>query len=115
MSQDCIFCRIIAGDIPSKKAHEDEVVVAFHDINPQAPTHIVIIPRKHVSSLDALVPEEDGAIGHLVRVAAQIARNEGIAGSGYRLVANCGSAAGQSVDHVHFHLLGGRAMRWPPG
>jgi len=112
---DCIFCRIIAGEIPSERVHEDEVVVAFRDINPQAPTHIVIIPRKHVPSLDHIVDQDDIILGHIVRIAARIARSEGIAEGGYRLVANCGAAAGQSVDHVHFHLLGGRQMEWPPG
>jgi len=112
---DCIFCKIISGEIPSEKVHEDEVVVAFRDINPQAPTHIVIIPRKHVPSLDDLVAQDDSVMGHLVRMSAQIARSEDIAEGGYRLVGNCGAAAGQSVDHVHFHLLGGRQMEWPPG
>jgi len=112
---DCIFCKIIAGEIPSERVHEDEVVVAFRDINPQAPTHVVIIPRKHMPSLDDIVSQDDIILGHIVRMAAQIARSEGIAEGGYRLVANCGAAAGQSVDHVHFHLLGGRQMEWPPG
>ena len=112
---ECIFCKIIAGEIPSEKVHEDEAVFAFRDINPQAPTHIVIIPRKHVPSIDHLVAEDDMIVGHFVLFAAQFARSEGIAESGYRLVANCGAAAGQSVDHVHFHLLGGRQMEWPPG
>lgn len=112
---DCIFCKIVAGDIPSKRVYEDEIVVAFSDINPQAPTHIVIIPRKHIPSLDDIVAEDDMAVGYLVRISAQIARGEGIADNGYRLVANCGPAAGQSVNHLHFHLLGGRQMEWPPG
>ncbi|HUU54903.1 MAG TPA: histidine triad nucleotide-binding protein [Armatimonadota bacterium] len=115
MSEDCIFCKIALGDIPSSRVYEDEVVVAFRDINPQAPIHIVLVPRKHVPSIDHLVAEDDGIVGHLVRTAAQIARDEGIAGGGYRLVANCGAAAGQSVDHLHFHLLGGRQLNWPPG
>lgn len=112
---DCIFCKIAAGEIPSTKVYEDEIVVAFRDINPQAPTHIVIIPRKHVSSLDTLATVDDAMVGHLVRTAAVIARKENIAVSGYRLVANNGAAAGRSVDHIHFHLLGGRSLRWPPG
>ena len=112
---DCIFCKIAAGQVPATKVHEDDIVVAFRDINARAPTHILLIPRKHVASLNNLATEDDAAIGHLVRVAAQLAAQEGIAGSGYRLVANCGSHGGQSVDHVHFHLLGGRAMSWPPG
>ena len=112
---DCIFCRIAAGEASATKVHEDDIVVAFRDINARAPTHILIVPRKHVASLNDLVKEDDATIGHLVRVAAQLAAQEGIAGSGYRVVANCGSHGGQSVDHVHFHLLGGRAMSWPPG
>ena len=112
---DCIFCKIATGEIASTKVHEDDLVVAFRDINPQAPTHVVLIPRRHVASLDALVQADDAVIGHLVRTAAEIAQKERIAGLGYRLVSNCGPAAGQSVEHVHFHLLGGRSMRWPPG
>jgi histidine triad (HIT) family protein len=111
----CIFCQIAAGNMKSNKVHEDESIVAFRDINPQAPTHIVIIPRQHIPSLDALVEENDEAVGRLVRVAAKIARDEGLMPDGYRLVANCGPAAGQSVDHIHFHLLGGRPLHWPPG
>ncbi len=112
---ECVFCKIAAGELPATKVHEDEVVVAFRDINARAPTHILIIPRRHVVSLNALTPEDDASVGHLVRVAARIAQQEHIADTGYRLVANCGSDGGQSVDHVHFHLLGGRAMAWPPG
>jgi histidine triad (HIT) family protein len=112
---ECIFCGVAAGEVSAEKVYEDDAVVAFRDINPGAPTHVLLIPRKHVPSLNKLVAEDDEAVGHLVRVATQIAEQEHIAESGYRLVANCGSHAGQSVDHVHFHLLGGRAMGWPPG
>jgi histidine triad (HIT) family protein len=112
---DCIFCKIAGGEMKSTKVYEDDSIVAFRDINPQAPTHIVIIPRDHVPSLDMLVAENDGLMGRLVRIAAKIARDEGLMPDGYRLVANCGPAAGQSVDHIHFHLLGGRPLRWPPG
>jgi histidine triad (HIT) family protein len=112
---DCIFCKIAAGEIKSNIVHQDEQVVAFRDINPQAPTHIVVIPRVHVASLNNLGPEHDHVVGYLVRVAAQIAEDEGFSEQGYRIVANCGPDAGQSVDHVHFHLLGGRSLRWPPG
>ncbi|MFB3880046.1 MAG: histidine triad nucleotide-binding protein [Armatimonadota bacterium] len=111
----CIFCKIAAGEIKSDIVHQDEQVVAFRDINPQAPTHIVLIPRTHHASLNDLGTEDDGIIGYLVRVAAKIADDEGISRQGYRLVANCGPDAGQSVDHVHFHLLGGRTLGWPPG
>ena len=112
---DCIFCRIAAGEVKSDIVHQDEQVVAFRDINPQAPTHIVIIPRVHHPSLNDLGPEDDDMIGYLVRVAAKIADDEGISEQGYRIVANCGPNAGQSVNHVHFHLLGGRPLGWPPG
>ncbi len=112
---DCLFCKIAAGDIPAKRVYEDDDTVAFRDINPQAPTHILVIPRKHLTSLSHLSEAEDALVGRLIRIAAQLARQEGIAGRGYRLVANCGDDAGQSVEHVHFHLLGGRAMSWPPG
>ncbi len=112
---DCLFCRIAAGEIPATIVHRDERVVAFRDINPQAPTHMLLIPIKHIPSLSDLSPEDDELLGHVLRVAGQLAAAEGIAGSGYRVVANTGSEAGQSVDHVHFHLLGGRRLSWPPG
>ena len=112
---ECVFCKIAGGELPATKVHEDEAVVAFRDINARAPTHILIIPRKHVASLNHLGQEDDATMGQLLRVAAQIAKQEDIADTGYRLVANCGSDGGQSVDHVHLHLLGGRRMTWPPG
>jgi histidine triad (HIT) family protein len=112
---ECVFCKIAQGEIPATIVHEDEHVVAFRDIDPKAPTHIVLIPRKHVASLNDLEEEHDAVVGHLVRVAAKLAGEEEIAGRGYRLVANCGREGGQSVDHVHLHLLGGRALGWPPG
>ncbi len=112
---ECVFCRIVAGELPADKVHEDGVVVAFRDINARAPTHILIVPRRHVSSLNNLSRDDEAGVGHIVRVAAELAKKEGIARDGYRVVANCGPNAGQSVDHVHFHLLGGRAMGWPPG
>ncbi len=111
---DCILCRIAAGEVPATKVHEDELVVAFRDLHPKAPTHVLVIPRKHVPSLNALSAEDDATIGHLVRVAAQVAADEGRADRGYRLVANCGPDGGQSVDHLHLHLLGGQPMGWPP-
>jgi histidine triad (HIT) family protein len=112
---ECIFCKIASGDLESTIVHQDDMVVAFRDINPQAPTHIVLIPRKHVPSLDDLGHDDDRMVAHLVRTASQLAHNENIAQSGYRLVSNCGPAAGQSVEHLHFHLLGGRSLTWPPG
>lgn len=112
---DCLFCKIASGDLASTVVHQDDIVVAFRDINPQAPTHIVLIPRKHIPSLSDLTDSDGGILGHLIRIAADIAHTEGIADDGYRLVANCGPAAGQSVDHLHFHLLGGRNLAWPPG
>ncbi|MBN1459620.1 MAG: histidine triad nucleotide-binding protein [Armatimonadetes bacterium] len=112
---DCLFCRISSGELESSIVHQDDVVVAFRDINPQAPTHIVLIPRKHIPSLSHIANIDDGIVGHIIRIAAMIAQTEGIADDGYRLVANCGPAAGQSVDHLHFHLLGGRNLSWPPG
>ena len=112
---ECVFCRIAAGEIPATVVYQDDLVVAFRDINPQAPTHVLLIPRKHIPSLVELAPEDDALLGHIVRVSAQLAESEGIAGSGFRLVANNGREAGQSVDHVHFHLVGGRRLGWPPG
>jgi len=112
---DCVFCKIAGGEVRADIVHQDEEVVAFRDINPQAPVHIVLIPRAHHTSLNHTGPEDDQTTGYLMRVAAKIARDEGIAEQGYRIVANCGPAAGQSVSHVHFHLLGGRDFGWPPG
>ncbi len=111
----CLFCEIAAGRIPSKKAYEDESVVAFHDVNPQAPTHVLVIPRKHITSLNDLSPEDDALVGSLVRRARDFAAQAGLAERGYRLVFNCGPDAGYSVYHVHLHLVGGRSFTWPPG
>ena len=112
---NCLFCRIARGEVPAEMVHEDELVIAFRDINPKAPTHILLIPRKHMVSA-ADVSEDDGVmLGRLFATAAQLARDAGIAERGFRLVTNSGPAAGQSVDHLHFHLLGGRSMSWPPG
>jgi histidine triad (HIT) family protein len=115
MSQDCLFCRISKKELPAKIVHEDEQVVAFDDINPQAPTHILVLPRKHIGGLNELTTADAALIGHLHVVAAELARQRGIADSGYRTVINTGRGAGQSVFHLHLHLLGGRGMRWPPG
>ena len=113
--KNCLFCRIVADEIPASKVYTDEHAVAFRDINPQAPVHTLIIPRNHIASLDAMGTEDETTIGHLLHVAAVLARKEGISETGYRTVVNTGEGAGQSVFHVHVHLLGGRQMSWPPG
>ncbi|MBI4859638.1 MAG: histidine triad nucleotide-binding protein [Candidatus Riflebacteria bacterium] len=112
---NCIFCRIVARQIPSTILFENEKVLAFRDAHPQAPTHILIIPKIHVERLSTLTPDDLPVVGECVRVANLLAEQEGISKTGYRLVANCGEEAGQSVWHVHFHLLGGRRLGWPPG
>lgn len=111
----CLFCRIASGDIPAKMAYEDEDVLAFLDINPQAPTHILVIPRRHISSLDEMRAGDAEAVGRTIHRATEIARAQGISDEGYRLVINQGEAAGQSVFHIHVHLIGGRTLKWPPG
>lgn len=110
----CLFCEIVAGRIPSKQAYQDDQLLAFHDINPQAPTHVLVIPKRHVASLDAMVAEDAALLGALMLAAKQVAASAGLAG-GYRVVTNCGADAGQSVSHMHLHVLGGRPMSWPPG
>jgi len=112
---DCLFCRIAEGEISADVIHEDDQVVAFRDINPQAPTHVLVIPREHVASVDDLEEEHAELVGRLFLAAREIARDEGLDDGGYRLVVNTGAGAGQSVFHIHLHLLGGRAMKWPPG
>jgi histidine triad (HIT) family protein len=112
---ECIFCRVVAEQIPATVVYRDDRVVAFRDINPRAPLHVLLVPTKHIPSLLALSEEDDALIGYLVRKAAQIAREEGVAERGFRLVTNTGPEAGQSVGHVHLHLLGGRPLSWPPG
>jgi histidine triad (HIT) family protein len=114
-SEDCIFCKIVAGEIPAAKIFEDERAVAFRDINPQAPTHALVIPRAHVASLNEADEADEALLGHLLRVAAHVARDEGHADSGFRTVINTGAHAGQTVFHVHVHVLGGRSLTWPPG
>ena len=113
--QDCIFCKIVAGAIPAAKVFEDERAVAFRDINPQAPTHVLVIPRAHVASLDEAGEADEALLGHLLRVAARVAREAGHAEGGYRTVINNGADAGQTVLHIHVHVLGGRRLTWPPG
>lgn len=115
MSENCLFCRIVKGELPSRRVHEDDQVVAFHDVDPKAPTHILVVPRRHVASVSAFEEADAGLAGRLIMVAARIAESAGIAQGGYRLVLNTGQDAGQSVDHVHLHVLGGRSMSWPPG
>jgi len=112
---DCLFCKIIAKQIPATIIHEDDQVIAFRDVNPQAPTHALIIPRRHISTLNDLQGSDTGLVGHMLFTASQLAISENIADSGYRLVMNCNEDGGQTVFHIHLHLLGGRAMRWPPG
>ena len=112
---DCLFCKLLAGQIPAAIVYEDERVVAFRDINPQAPTHVLVIPRRHIATLNDLGPDDDGLVGELVRRAAAIAREEGHAERGYRVVFNCNADAGQTVFHIHLHLVGGRKLSWPPG
>ena len=112
---DCLFCKIINGDIPSSKVYEDELVYAFRDIEPQAPVHILIIPKEHIASANELTEEHASVVGHVFAVAAEIAKAEGIAEGGYRIVNNCGEDGGQTVKHLHFHMLGGRSLQWPPG
>ena len=111
----CLFCRIASGDIPAKKFFEDDDVVAFHDINPQAPTHVLVIPRKHIAMLDDLSEADAATIGTTIVRASQIARELRLHDDGYRLVVNNGEGAGQTVFHIHVHLLGGRTLSWPPG
>jgi histidine triad (HIT) family protein len=110
---DCIFCRIVEGEIPSKKVYEDERIYAFEDISPKAPTHVLVVPRKHIATLAEVTSGDEALLGALAARAAAIARERGL--SDFRLVANNGEGAGQSVFHLHFHLLGGRSMSWPPG
>lgn len=112
---DCLFCKIAKGLIPSKKAYEDDEIFAFYDINPQAPTHILIIPQIHIPTTNELKEENAELVGKMVIVAKEIARNLNLAENGYRLVFNCNRDAGQAVFHIHLHLLGGRGFGWPPG
>jgi histidine triad (HIT) family protein len=112
---DCLFCRIRDGQVPARKVFEDELVLAFDDIGPQAPMHVLVIPRKHIATLNDLEPGDEQLAGHLMTVAARIARERGHAEAGWRLVMNCNRLAGQTVFHLHAHVLGGRPLEWPPG
>lgn len=115
MTEGCLFCGIVAGDIAANVIAEGEEWVAFRDIHPQAPTHVLVVPRRHVSTLDDLGAGDESLAGALVGAATRIAREEGLVDGGYRVVMNCGAGAGQSVFHIHLHLLGGRGFSWPPG
>ena len=112
---DCLFCKVISGEIPGTIVHQDERLVAFRDIDPKAPMHVLIVPRRHIASLNDLQPGDDGIVGEMVRRAAAIAAEHGHAERGYRAVFNCHADAGQSVFHIHLHVLGGRRLGWPPG
>lgn len=113
--ETCLFCKIVAGEIPSATVHEDDLVIAFDDINPVAPVHQLVIPRRHVESAADLAESDAAMLGRLFSVAAELAAAAGLPESGYRLVTNIGVDGGQSVPHLHFHLIGGRSMAWPPG
>jgi histidine triad (HIT) family protein len=115
VAEDCLFCKIVAGEIPSTQVLADDLIVAIRDIHPRAPTHILLMPREHIRSAAELTEAHGPLLGRLFAVAADIARSEGIADSGYRIVTNVGRWGGQTVDHLHLHLMGGRAFTWPPG
>jgi histidine triad (HIT) family protein len=112
---DCLFCKFVAGEIQPNVVYEDEAVLAFRDVNPQAPTHVLVIPKRHISTLNELEPGDAELIGKLYLAARKVAEDEGIAEPGYRTLINCNAQAGQTVFHIHLHLLGGRSMGWPPG
>lgn len=112
---NCLFCKIIAGEIPSARVHEDDRAVVIKDINPGAPTHLLVLPRKHIATINDLAAEDEALAGHLLRVGAKVAKDAGLAERGYRLVFNTHEDAGQTVFHIHLHVLGGRPMEWPPG
>ncbi|MCQ2471711.1 MAG: histidine triad nucleotide-binding protein [Clostridia bacterium] len=111
---DCLFCKIIAGEIPSAKVYEDDTVFAFRDIEPQAPVHVLIVPKEHIASANEINESNSAVVAHIFEVAAKIAKDEGLT-DGYRIVNNCGDSAGQTVKHLHFHLMGGRNFTWPAG
>lgn len=112
---DCIFCKIAEGEIPSKKLYEDEKVIAFHDISPEAPIHFLVIPKKHIKSVNEVSEENANIISHIFLVINKLVKELNIAETGYRIVNNCGKDGGQTVDHMHFHVLGQRELKWPPG
>ena len=112
---DCLFCKIVAGEIPADIVYETDHVLAFRDISPQAPTHVLVIPKKHIPTINDLGEEDTDTVGRLFLAAAEVAKAEGIADEGYRTIMNCNAGAGQTVFHIHLHVLGGRPMTWPPG
>ena len=114
MMENCLFCNIIAGKIPSTRVYEDETVLAFRDIAPQAPTHVLVVPKTHIEDCNGISAENSAVVAHIFEVIPAIAKAEGLE-NGYRVVSNCGADAGQTVQHLHFHILGGRSMQWPPG
>ncbi len=115
MSSNCLFCKIAAGEIPASICYQDDLLIVFEDINPQAPVHLLLVPRKHISTTLDLTPEDNILVGHVFQIAAKIATDLGFADDGFRVVNNCNQAGGQTVWHLHFHLLGQRQLSWPPG
>ncbi len=115
MPEGCLFCRIVAGEIPATIVHETPDTLAFRDINPRAPSHILVIPRRHVDSVATLAPDDEALAGRLLLAAGEIARQEGFADQGYRVISNIGDWGGQTVNHLHLHVMGGRSFTWPPG
>ena len=113
--KDCIFCRIIAGEIPANIIYQNDVFIAFHDINPQAPIHVLLIPKEHIPTINDISSNHKQKIGHILSCSGKIAKKLGIHDNGYRIVANCNADGGQEIFHLHFHLLGGRKLSWPPG
>jgi len=111
----CLFCKIVAGDIPAARVYEDDRLIAFNDISPQAPMHVLIVPKQHLATLNDLSAADDELVGAMVRAAANIAKDRGFDGPGFRTVFNCNAQAGQTVFHIHLHVLGGRSLTWPPG
>ena len=111
----CIFCKIIAGEIPSNKVYEDDKILAFHDIEPQAPVHVIIIPKEHITSANAITKENSAKIAYIFEKIPEIAKKLGVFESGYRIINNCGADGGQTVEHIHFHMMGGRPCLWPAG
>lgn len=114
-NDDCLFCKILEGEIPAEVIYESETALAFRDINPKAPLHVLVIPRKHIATINDIEKDDEAIIGSLYTAAREIAAKEGMADEGYRAVMNCNESAGQSVFHIHLHLLGGRQLAWPPG
>ena len=112
---DCLFCKVVSGDVPADIVYQDDTLVAFRDINPQAPVHLLIIPKRHIATLLDVGTADHDVLGRAFTVGKELAQQEGISEDGFRMVVNCGVAAGQSVYHLHFHLMGGRSMDWPPG